>query len=872
MAEFQEQEVFKGAIQSQGFQVSKAPDTSAFLREQMALVDKNFARIEKAAIADLDNKVNEELNILKMLSPFSESAMNFAETMGKAYIDQQITEGHNKARGLGKVMNYGIDPKKEEALDNLVEESRNEQAQFSNAALDAHKQGATPEAVNYIKSLPAYQRIGATRAYLTNKGSLYKDYLARFVQRTDIDLPGPDGNTFTPQEINDDPVKMQIALGAASRMFMAEEVGIGGDFNPSDVAMKGLYESMDTVDSTYVSTVRQNKNINDSSDMVATATEIYRSNGDLNAYLSALNGSLDNKGNVRSRSDALDYMFEQMVAAYHAGDKSVVNHLDQQILDENGNPTGKTWRQRFSNRLEGPQGILARFESVDADERAKARQREADLLDQRRKNFEEASKQRAAEKRPFTEDEIQLMLEDAMNETGKTEAAFPWLKNYTTAEARDAKLEADELDELRRRRGYLIESDLRDKSSATYQKYISIVQEDEGIAKLPENYKTDANKLITSLTNTHYSIQIGDAPKTPAWENMARRARNQYDVYMHEEIRNGHPLAKAQQLALQRLQDGYAPKGDPRNNIFATEAEIPADKRYVQLLNSATGVIATPGFNNLDQAVFAGSEQEIEQLKKYSEGQAEIPKLYYDLARNQKHLTAWDIAAAQYRAAGLGELGKSAKQEQLDRLDPALQSVITYKPTLNSVRRATATSFNTSTSSLAEPDLKRAADIVSKYESAGSGYNAVNQIGTKGGRGVLGFSGDFRRMEQHGGRAITDHTVEELLKLGEEEPINNEEWIKKGKIHAVTRYQFIHTTLKGLIQRNKIPTNMKMTPALQDFLFLSLLKDSGPDAWIGPKDKATPEEKAFLRATTTRLRQNPQILEDLRNKVVGAAQ
>ena len=511
MAEFQEQEVFKGAIQSQGFQASKAPDTSAFLREQMGLVDKNFARIEKAAIADLDNKVNEELNILKMLSPFSESAMNFAETMGRAYIDQQITEGHNKARGLGKVMNYGIDPKKEEALDNLVEESRNEQAQFSNAALDAHKQGAPPEAVNYIKSLPVYQRIGATRAYLTNKGSLYKDYLARFVQRTDIDLPGPDGNTFTPQEIDDDPVKMQIALGAASRMFMAEEVGIGGDFNPSDVAMKGLYESMDSVDSTYMSTVRQNKNINDSADMVATATEIYRSNGDLNAYLSALNGSLDNEGNVRSRSDALDYMFEQMVAAYHAGDKSVVNQLDQQILDENGNPTGKTWRQRFRNRLEGTSGILARFESVDADERAKARQREADLLDQRRINFEQAAKQRAAEEppRPFTEDEIQLMLEDAMNETGKNEAAFPWLKNYPTAEARDAKLEADELDELRRRRGYLIESDLRDKSSATYKKYISIVQEDEGIAKLPENYKTDANKLINALTNGHFNVTIG---------------------------------------------------------------------------------------------------------------------------------------------------------------------------------------------------------------------------------------------------------------------------------------------------------------------------------------------------------------------------
>jgi hypothetical protein len=37
-------------------------------------------------------------------------------------------------------------------------------------------------------------------------------------------------------------------------------------------------------------------------------------------------------------------------------------------------------------------------------------------------------------------------------------------------------------------------------------------------------------------------------------------------------------------------------------------------------------------------------------------------------------------------------------------------------------------------------------------------------------------------------------------------------------------------------------------------------------------DKASPEELAFLRATSNRLKQNPQIIEDLRNKVVGAAQ
>ena len=305
---------------------------------------------------------------------------------------------------------------------------------------------------------------------------------------------------------------------------------------------------------------------------------------------------------------------------------------------------------------------------------------------------------------------------------------------------------------------------------------------------------------------------------------------------------------------MQRLRDNF----DPKVGTYTVDPTIKEDKRYVRLLNSARGVMATPGFNNLDQAVFAGSEPEIEQLKKYSEGQAEIPKLYYDLAQNQKHLTAWDIAAAQYRAAGLGELGKSKKQEQLDMLDPALQSVLTYKPTLNRVKRASAVSFNAQTSSLPNPSYKRSADIVASYEAAGAGYNAVNQIGIKGGRGVLGFSGDFHKMEQHGGRPMTDHTLDEILKLGEEASISNDEWIQQGKIHAAGRYQFIHKTLKGLVERHNLPRDLKFTPEVQDFLFLSLLQSGGLGQWIGPSDRANAEEKEFVRQTQAQL--TPQIV------------
>ena len=41
----------------------------------------------------------------------------------------------------------------------------------------------------------------------------------------------------------------------------------------------------------------------------------------------------------------------------------------------------------------------------------------------------------------------------------------------------------------------------------------------------------------------------------------------------------------------------------------------------------------------------------------------------------------------------------------------------------------------------------QALDVLGKYESDGvGGYNAVNQIGIKNGRGVLGYSGDYRNL------------------------------------------------------------------------------------------------------------------------------
>ena len=163
-------------------------------------------------------------------------------------------------------------------------------------------------------------------------------------------------------------------------------------------------------------------------------------------------------------------------------------------------------------------------------------------------------------------------------------------------------------------------------------------------------------------------------------------------------------------------------------------------------------------------------------------------------------------------------------------------------------------------SSLTETQQK-ALQVLAKYESGAAGYDAVNQIGTAGGRGVKGFSGDIKKMSQHNGRSLTDFTIAEIKKLQyDDRTMSDDQWIKAGKLHAVGAYQFIGNTLPGVAQRAGIPDNAKFTPGVQDLMALQLMKERGISPWVGPSDKATPSERAIVeRARTEPIAYDPSM-------------
>ena len=148
---------------------------------------------------------------------------------------------------------------------------------------------------------------------------------------------------------------------------------------------------------------------------------------------------------------------------------------------------------------------------------------------------------------------------------------------------------------------------------------------------------------------------------------------------------------------------------------------------------------------------------------------------------------------------------------------------------------------------------KRALDYIAKYESeSAGGYDAVNQGGAEGGTKVLGYSGPFSLMPQHGNRPLTSLTIAEIMAL-QADPgsgMSMQEWFNQGKLHAVGRYQFIGPTLASVVSQMGIDPNTQFTPDVQDKMALWLLRNSanGIGQWVGPANYATAQERAIINA------------------------
>lgn len=368
MAEFQEEQLFRGASQGQGFAPTQAPDITPFLRENMEISSKNYANLKSTRDAELLSNVQKTQDLYKNLGVFSTKALELASTIGEAYIDSRIIEGKNKMRSFGKEQNYGVSVAGQQEYDATKAKLKETSFKLNQDANKLAHQGAPLEAVNYIKSLGSYEQIGAIEYYLTEKGKGYKAAKDEFMQSTTHTLTDQNGNKFTPSQINDDPVKHAIATREFGLMYLADNVGIGRNFNPNNAAMSYLYKAMDQADETDTTLIRGRKAFNDAQVRVQNAKDKFKVDRDFNFLISEVNGLPNEKGEMRSNTMAVSDGFDHLLSLFQqeptpTNKLAILKILDQKVSAEI-DPKQRTFKEFYKTRyralLDGMTQVEAR--------------------------------------------------------------------------------------------------------------------------------------------------------------------------------------------------------------------------------------------------------------------------------------------------------------------------------------------------------------------------------------------------------------------------------------------------------------------------------------------------------------------------------
>ncbi len=584
--------------------------------------------------------------------------------------------------------------------------------------------------------------------------------------------------------------------------------------------------------------------------------------GTLENFVSNVQHTKDNQGNYLGRSGALEQLAEINRKQGQAGNLIDLEGLGEELV--NGKPFKE--HPRFAKLEQDQEDIkMGRFQQDEQLKKIAIRQKEIDFY-------------RILQENPgarFTPEQIYQMQQDASEDTNYAIAPheFEFYKQYLTrTENRDNaadKLILDTQLQVGVGRGYLIQSDLDNVSPELAAQYQSEVDEAQanGLAKPPPGVAKASEGHISSMANEITTEAVGvDDVGSVNYQTVIANVRSEYTRLYQGYIMDGATPEKAHQLArkdqlgyLKTVRDEMQDKDGntfTRSQLYHTIGfgnDVERDHRAAEEINNGRKFLQqySNGTFDLSTTVIPGTEAHLKQLESF-QNTGEIPDYYRNLARGHKKLTAWDLANMQYRAHTGKELGKDSSREAYEKAEPALQQVLAAPFSTRSriFRSQSTVDYNSPalTNSPLSTSMRRKSDIVGKYESDSvGGYNAVNQIGVDGGNKTEGYSGDIRNMSQHGGRALTDMTIGEIIDLQAELDVTDAQWISQGRLHAVGRYQFTRDTFRELISTLGFSRSRKFNEATQDQMFASLWKSGGPGRWVGLKH-ATPEELAELNS------------------------
>lgn len=195
MKQFQEQNLFQPAAQSQGFEPVKAPDVSGLLRQN------NQARLQEAKMfADqrmADLKLEEQsLKYQELLEKEEVGRLaDFSQTLSDVLVQQaEARNEREEQRGLMLAYTDGINP--QDAADFDAQEATLE-AGTGVAYAEANRlqaEGLNVDAVKSVRNLTGWAKYGYMRGIAEQGGANYGTFFTQAAQNLEVNV---NGNTFT---------------------------------------------------------------------------------------------------------------------------------------------------------------------------------------------------------------------------------------------------------------------------------------------------------------------------------------------------------------------------------------------------------------------------------------------------------------------------------------------------------------------------------------------------------------------------------------------------------------------------------------------------------------------------------------------------
>ena len=398
---------------------------------------------------------------------------------------------------------------------------------------------------------------------------------------------------------------------------------------------------------------------------------------------------------------------------------------------------------RWSRRFRGMDDALHNASLTDSNQR---QQQEQLIETQFQDQIEEATKAKMARGEQWDEGDIEELEKKWKSMTGKEPPS--WLSNMKTKEDADAKTIKERLITLRRNRGYLTEYDLRSVPSNLWQEFNAYVKEDAVLAKAAEGFDGSAKERIGAMANAITQETTGEKEKTEQWFQLRDSMLEEYTSLRNDLIQKGTSPADAHKEALKLVKEGVTDTaanaenpsaGDGRDYVnmdsekvkrFFTEGSTQSAAEKAQINTIKNAVETDPSILESKTKGIPGiTAADLMQAESYVKGETTvIPKAFEIAARASRKVTAYDVMMNQLEHAGIKM--ESPIHEAVDEVDPEVQQLLKFRPTLSRVNRAIVSGGPAVGDALVA--------MVIQHESAAYGtWDAYNQGGRNSGHSAV---------------------------------------------------------------------------------------------------------------------------------------